>query len=200
MECALKLARYHTGRRHVISFHGAFHGRTMGALSLTQSRSYHKKRRWGRSLRMSPPFPTLTATAVPSTSPIRAARSPVWMRSTNLFVRGVPARRKWPPSSWSRSRAREGYVPAPPEFLKRLREVTKRNGILLVFDEVQSGMGRTGKFFASEHSGVVADIYCIAKGVASGMPLGVTDHGGGNHELASRDHMATPPAEIPSLW
>lgn len=77
-----------------------------------------------------------------------------------------------------------GYVQAPVEFMERLRALTKKHGIMLVFDEVQSGMGRTGKFCASEHTGVVGDIYCFAKGVASGMPLGVT--------VASHDVMDWP--------
>ena len=77
-----------------------------------------------------------------------------------------------------------GYIVPPPDFLPRLRAIADRHGILLVFDEVQSGMGRTGKMFAAEHTGVVPDIVLLAKGIASGMPLGAMIAQQRGHDLA----------------
>ncbi len=130
IEAALKLARYHTKRQNVIAFFGAFHGRTMGALSLTASKPQQKRR---------------FAPLVPGVTHIRYP------------VQGEG-----------------GYVVAPTPFMQELRRICDRHGILLVVDEVQSGMGRTGKWWAVEHTGVEPDIVCMAKGIASGMPLGVT--------------------------
>jgi 4-aminobutyrate aminotransferase len=190
VECALKLARYNTGRRHIISFHGAFHGRTMGALSLTQSKSIHKRR-------MGPFLGDVTA--VPYAY---CYRCPVNLTYPGCNIacldqlEKVVFGKQVPPEEVAAIfvepiQGEGGYVPAPKEFLQRLRELTKKHGILLVFDEVQSGMGRTGRFFASEHSGVVADIYCIAKGVASGLPLGVTVSGASTMNWPPGSHANT---------
>jgi 4-aminobutyrate aminotransferase len=173
IECAMKLARYATGRKHFISFQGSFHGRTMGALSLTHSKVVHKRR-------MGPYL--ADTTAIPYAY---CYRCPVGRKYPGCSVEcldpleRVVFTKQVAPDEVAAIfvepfQGEGGYVPAPPEFLVRLREIATRHGILLVLDEIQSGMGRTGRFFASEHAGVVGDIYCIAKGIASGMPLGVT--------------------------
>ena len=168
IECALKVARYHTKRQQVIAFYGAFHGRTMGALSLTGSKPQQKRR-------FSPLVPGVTHVLFPDVyrkgeqDALACARfiEEKLFRTTvapeevaAIFVEPV--------------QGEGGYVPAPPVFMRELRRICDENGILLVADEVQSGVGRTGKWWAIEHTGVQPDIVCIAKGIASGMPLSVT--------------------------
>jgi 4-aminobutyrate aminotransferase len=174
IECALKLARYHTGRQQVISFLGAFHGRTMGALALTGSKPQQKRR-------FAPLMPGVTH--IPYPNAYRAG------------VKGTQAEEEYalncaryledrlfktilPPEEVAAIfvepiQGEGGYVVAPDSFLRELRAICTRHGILLVADEVQSGAGRTGKWWAIEHSGVEPDIVCMAKGMASGMPLGI---------------------------
>ena len=174
IECALKLARYHTGRQQIISFFGAFHGRTMGALSLTASKPQQKRR-------FAPLVPGVTH-----------------IRFPNVYREGIEDTKAQEAFSLSCARYIEeklfktvlapeevaaifvepiqgegGYVVAPTNFLRELRAICDRYGILLVSDEVQSGAGRTGKWWAIEHSGVEPDMVCMAKGIASGMPLGI---------------------------
>ena len=174
VECALKLARYHTGRQQVISFFGAFHGRTMGALSLTGSKPQQKRR-------FSPLVPGVTHIRYPyayrgctggpqdeeafSMGCARYIEEKLF--KTILAPEEVAAIFVEP------IQGEGGYVVAPDNFLHELRAICDRHGILLVADEVQSGAGRTGKWWAIEHSGVQPDIVCMAKGIASGMPLGV---------------------------
>jgi 4-aminobutyrate aminotransferase len=174
IECALKLARYHTGRQQVISFLGAFHGRTMGALSLTGSKPQHKRR-------FSPLVPGVTHVRYPyayrgcvggpqneeafSLGCARYIEEKLF--KTILAPEEVAAIFVEP------IQGEGGYVVAPDNFLRELRAICTRHGILLVVDEVQCGMGRTGKWWAIEHSGVEPDIVCLAKGIASGMPLSV---------------------------
>jgi len=173
VECALKLARYHTKRQNVIAFFGAFHGRTMGALSLTASKPQQKRR-------FSPLVPGVTHVRYPdlyrdagSESPDKFALACARVIEDKLF------RTTLPPEEVAAIfvepvQGEGGYVVAPDVFLQELRRICDRHGILLVADEVQSGVGRTGKWWAFEHAGVEPDILCIAKGIASGMPLGVT--------------------------
>jgi 4-aminobutyrate aminotransferase len=173
IECALKLARYHTKRPNVIAFFGAFHGRTMGALSLTASKPQQKRR-------FSPLVPGVTHVRFPdvyrdagSESPDKFALACARVIEDKLF------RTTLPPEEVAAIfvepiQGEGGYVVAPDVFLQELRRICDRHGILLVADEVQSGVGRTGKWWAFEHAGVEPDILCIAKGIASGMPLGVT--------------------------
>jgi 4-aminobutyrate aminotransferase len=174
IECALKLARYHTGRQHIIAFLGAFHGRTMGALSLTASKPQQKRR-------FSPLVPGVTHIRYPyayrgctggpqeeeafSMGCARYIEEKLF--KTILAPEEVAAIFVEP------IQGEGGYVVAPDNFLRELRAVCDRHGILLVADEVQSGAGRTGKWWAIEHSGVEPDIVCMAKGIASGMPLGI---------------------------
>ncbi|MGD0295196.1 MAG: acetyl ornithine aminotransferase family protein [Terracidiphilus sp.] len=174
IECALKLARYHTGRQHIISFLGAFHGRTMGALSLTASKP-QQKRRFG------PLLPGVTHVRYPyayrgcadgeqeeEAFALECARA----IEEKLFKSALPAE-EVAAIFIEPIQGEGGYVVAPDNFMRELRGICDRHGILLVVDEVQCGAGRTGKWWAIEHSGVEPDIVCMAKGIASGMPLGI---------------------------
>jgi 4-aminobutyrate aminotransferase len=173
VECALKLARYHTRRPHVIAFYNAFHGRTMGALSLTASKPQQRRRF----------MPLLTGvTHVPYP---HVYRRPEGMSETDYalscarFIEDKVFKTTVPPEEVAAIflepiQGEGGYVPAPTEFMQELRAICDGHGILLVADEVQSGCGRTGKMWAIQHTGVEPDIITIAKGIASGMPLGVT--------------------------
>jgi 4-aminobutyrate aminotransferase len=174
IECALKVARYHTGRPHIISFLGAFHGRTMGALSLTGSKPQQKRR-------FSPLMPGVTHVPYPYVYR-GCAGGPKEQEAFSLgcaryieeklFKTILPAE-EVAAIFVEPIQGEGGFVPAPANFLRELRAICDRHGILLVADEVQSGCGRTGKWWAIEESGVEPDIVCIAKGIASGMPLGI---------------------------
>jgi 4-aminobutyrate aminotransferase len=174
IECALKLARYHTGRQQVISFLGGFHGRTMGALSLTASKPQQKRR-------FAPLVPGVTHVPFPYTYR-GCAGGAEEQEAFNLGCARYIEERLFktilPPEEVAAIfiepiQGEGGYVVAPDNFLRELRGICDRHGILLVVDEVQSGCGRTGKWWAIEHSGVEPDMVCMAKGIASGMPLGV---------------------------
>jgi 4-aminobutyrate aminotransferase len=174
IECALKLARYHTGRQHIIAFLGAFHGRTMGALSLTASKPQQKRR-------FAPLVPGVTHVRFPYAyrgcvggAQAEEAFSLGCARSIEekLFKSVLPAE-EVAAIFVEPIQGEGGYVVAPTNFMRELRGICDRHGILLVVDEVQSGAGRTGKWWAIEHTGVEPDIVCMAKGIASGMPLGV---------------------------
>jgi 4-aminobutyrate aminotransferase len=172
VEAALKLARYSTGRGQFVAFRGAFHGRTMGALSLTGSKSIQKKGF----------FPILQgAHHVPyaycyrcdyGKTPDTCAVECVKTIETELFRTTVPAE-EVAAIFVEPVQGEGGYVVPPRKFFDELRTLADKYGILLVFDEVQSGMGRTGKMFAAEHFGAIPDIITLAKGIASGLPLGV---------------------------
>ena len=168
VECALKLARYHTGRQQIIAFFGAFHGRTMGALSLTASKPQQRRR-------FAPLVPGVTHVLYPDVyrkgeqDALACAR----FIEEKLFKTTVPPE-EVAAMFVEPVQGEGGYVPAPTVFMQELRKICDRHKILLVADEVQSGAGRTGKWWAIEHTGVHPDIVCMAKGIASGMPLGVT--------------------------
>jgi 4-aminobutyrate aminotransferase len=166
LEAALKLARWHTGRSRAIAFLGAFHGRTYGAMSLSGSKLVHRRG-------FSPLVPDIHHVPFPrgcgdcdddGCHCVRQIEETVLKRTAPpdevaaIFVEPI--------------QGEGGYYVPPPGFLRALRELCDRHGILLVTDEVQCGMGRTGKLFAVEHWGVEPDITCLAKGIASGMPLG----------------------------
>src|ERR1700724_1056672 len=175
IECALKLARSHTKRQNVIAFFGAFHGRTMGALSLTASKP-QQKRRFG--------------TGVPGVTHVRypdvyrgceggAQDAEAFALGCARFIEDKLFKTTLAPEEVAAIfvepvQGEGGYVIAPTVFMQELRRICDRHGILLVADEVQSGAGRTGKWWAIEHTGVQPDIVCMAKGIASGMPLGIT--------------------------
>jgi 4-aminobutyrate aminotransferase len=174
VETALKLARYHTKRPNVIAFYGAFHGRTMGALSLTASKPQQKRR-------FAPLVPGVTHVRYPDVyrgcegGPQHAE---AFALGCAHFIEDKLFKTTLPPEEVAAIfvepiQGEGGYVIAPTVFMQELRRICDKHGILLVADEVQSGMGRTGKWWAIEHTGVHPDIVCSAKGIASGMPLGV---------------------------
>lgn len=172
IECALKLARYHTGRQNVISFIGSFHGRTMGALSLTGSK-VQQKRRFGPFVPgvVHVPYPYAFRDACEQTEE-EYGLACVRFIEERLFKTTLPPE-EVAAIFVEPIQGEGGYIVAPDIFLQELRRLCDQHGILLVADEIQSGAGRTGKWWAIEHSGVQPDIVCIAKGIASGMPLGV---------------------------
>jgi len=165
IEAAFKLARYATKRKHAIAFHGAFHGRTMGSLSLTASRASHRAQ-------FSPLVPGVYH--VPYGIEGLSAMEKLFRYEVMpdevaaIFVEPI--------------QGEGGYIVPPPEYLPMLQDLCRRHGILLIADEIQSGFGRTGKMFACEHWGVEPDILCVAKGIASGMPLGA---------MIARDEIST---------
>jgi 4-aminobutyrate aminotransferase len=170
VEAAIKLARYHTRRDKIIAFHGCFHGRTMGALSLTASKAVQRKG-FGALLAgvFHIPYPNSYRCPYGNPSPCTCVESAEYLE-LEIFKRMVD------PSEVAAVfiepiQGEGGYLPASKEFLQELQRICRRHGILLVCDEVQSGMGRTGKWWACEHAGIEPDILCVAKGIASGMPL-----------------------------
>src|SRR5882724_3228527 len=172
IECALKLARYHTKRQNMIAFFGAFHGRTMGSLSLTASKPQQKRR-------FAPLVPGVTHVRYPDVYREGAKDGNAFALSCARFIEDKLFKTTLPPEEVAAIfvepvQGEGGYVVAPDVFMQELRRICDRHGILLVVDEVQSGAGRTGKWWAVEHTGVHPDIVCSAKGIASGMPLGVT--------------------------
>jgi 4-aminobutyrate aminotransferase len=171
VEAAFKLARWHTQRELNIAFFGAFHGRTMGALSLTASKAIQKKH-------YNPLVPGITH--IPYAYCYRCAYNLTYPDCRLYCVRWVEDtlfRTTIPPEEVAAIfvepiQGEGGYIVPPPDFHQELIRIAAKYGILYVADEVQSGMGRTGKMFAMEHFGVNPDIMCLAKGIASGMPLG----------------------------
>jgi 4-aminobutyrate aminotransferase len=170
IEAAIKLVKFHTKRDKLIAFHGAFHGRTMGALSLTASRAVQRKG-FGTLLSgvFHMPFPD-TYRGTYGVRPEHASADCLSYLENELF------RRRVDPDEVAGIfiepiQGEGGYLPAPAEFLQGLQRICRKHGILLVADEVQSGMGRTGKWWASDHAEIEPDIICTAKGIASGMPL-----------------------------
>jgi 4-aminobutyrate aminotransferase len=173
VEAAIKLARYATGRQRFIGFLGAFHGRSMGSLSFTASKFTQQERY----------FPTMPGVMhVPFPNPYR----PVLMPSgegdvgdtvvdyiENVLFADVLPSDEVAAIVVEPIQGEGGYIVPPPHFFSRLRELCDRYGILLIADEIQSGVGRTGKWWAIEHWNVEPDIVCIAKGIASGVPLGL---------------------------
>ncbi|MES2393164.1 MAG: acetyl ornithine aminotransferase family protein [Acidobacteriota bacterium] len=174
VECALKLARYHTGRQNIISFFGSFHGRTMGALSVTGSKVQQKRR-------FAPFVPGVTHVPYPYAYRDCTAALPTADAlglACARFIEEKLFKTTLPPEEVAAIilepiQGEGGYVVAPDIFLREIRRICDQHGILMIVDEIQSGAGRTGKWWAIEHSGVHPDIVCMAKGIASGMPLGV---------------------------
>lgn len=171
VEAAMKLARYHTKRYRFIAFLGSFHGRTFGSLSLTASKAVQRNG-------FGPLLPGVSH--VPYPNPYRCAIGhkpgecdcdPIGFIE-KLFKTAVPPE-EVAAIVVEPVQGEGGYIIPPRNFLSRLRSLADRHGILLIFDEVQCGMGRTGKMWACEHFGTVPDILVTAKGIASGMPLGV---------------------------
>ncbi len=190
IEAAIKLARYHTGRDKFIAFLGGFHGRTMGALSLTgskvaQRRGFH------------PPLPVTHIPYAycyrcpygkePSTCHVECVK----VLEDRLFQTILPAE-EVAAIVVEPVQGEGGYLVPPAKFHQELRRIADKYGILLIHDEVQSGMGRTGRMFASEHFDVTPDIIALAKGIASGMPLAAT--------VAGADVMNWPPGAHASTF
>jgi 4-aminobutyrate aminotransferase len=181
LEAALKLARWHTGRSRAIAFLGAFHGRTYGAMSLSGSKLVHRRG-------FSPLVPDIHHVPYPRGPEVRS--TPDFGRRCVENIEETILKRTAPPDEVAAVfvepiQGESGYHVPPPDFLPALRELCDRHGMLLVADEVQSGMGRTGKLFAVEHWEVEPDIICLAKGIASGMPLGA---------IIARDEVMTWPS------
>ena len=171
IEAALKLARYATRRPYFIAFHGCFHGRTFGSLSLTASRPVQRER-------FAPLLPGVfhAPYSYPYRCPLGAP--PEECAAACLrYLEETLLRTSVPPAEVAAIivepiQGEGGYVIPPPEFLQGLERICRQHGMLLIADEVQSGMGRTGRWWAFEHAGIKPDIICVAKGIASGLPLG----------------------------
>ncbi len=164
IEAGMKLARYHTGRPRFLAFRGGFHGRTFGALSLTASKAVQRDG-------FGPLLSGVTHLAYPD--PYRGGTVEGSLEELEEVLATVA-----PPSEVAAVvvepiQGEGGYVVPPDGWLERIEEVCRREGILLFLDEVQSGMGRTGRMFAVEHTDARPDMIAVAKGIASGMPLGV---------------------------
>ncbi len=168
VEAAMKLARYHTGRKHFISFYSGFHGRTYGALSLTATKSIHRAR-FGPFLPVvHAPFPDPYHSPGPESPDTNALLT----ITEKIFKKEVP------PDEVAAIfvepiQGEGGYIAPPKPFLGELRALCDDHGILLVADEVQTGCFRTGTFLASEQFGVTPDIVCLSKAIGGGLPLGV---------------------------
>ena len=188
-EAAIKLARYHTKRQGIIAFIGAFHGRSMGALSLTASKAIQRRG-------FAPFMPGVYHAPYPDTYRFDGSADQCAELALS-FIRDTILVHLIPPDEVSAIvvepiQGEGGYIVPPKSFLQGLRELATEHGMVLVVDEVQSGMGRTGKMFASEHFDLKADVVNIAKGIASGLPLGVT--------CARADIMTWPPGAHASTF
>jgi 4-aminobutyrate aminotransferase len=178
VEGALKLARYVTGRPRFIGFLGGFHGRSMGSLAFTASK-------YTQQAGFFPTMPGVTHVPYPNTfRPLFAGADQG--RAVLDYIENVLFQTNLPPHEVAAIliepiQGEGGYLVPPDGFLQGLRELCDRHGILLIFDEVQCGIGRTGRMFASQHWGVSPDIMTLAKGLGSGLPIGLT--------VARRRHM-----------
>jgi len=173
IEAAMKLAKYTTKKQGIISFTGSFHGRTFGAMSVTNSKEKYKK---GYEPLMANvhevPYPYCYRCNLPESKPqdpqncslecLKAIEKTIELAGADKIAAVLI----------EPILGEGGYVVPPDEYLNKLRELCDRNNILLIFDEIQTGFGRSGKLFAFEHSGVVPDIMCLAKAIANGLPLG----------------------------
>jgi 4-aminobutyrate aminotransferase len=188
-EAAIKLARYHTKRQGVIAFLGAFHGRSLGSLSLTASKAIQRRG-------FAPFMPGVYHAPYPDTYRFNGSADACAEQALSV-IRDQILVHLISPDEVSAIvvepiQGEGGYIVPPKAFLQGLRELTTQHGTVLVVDEVQSGMGRTGRMFACEHFGLKADVVNIAKGIASGLPLGVT--------CARADIMTWPPGAHASTF
>ena len=174
VETALKLAMHATGREKFIAFFNSFHGRTLGSLSLTSSKVAQRRGFKRQALDVvHVPYPNAFRhpfTGQRSDAATVSRDCLAWIEE-RLFKTTTPAE-EVAAIVVEAVQGEGGYVPAPKEFLQGLRRICDDNGILLIVDEVQSGMGRTGKMFACEHYDLRPDIITLAKGIASGVPMG----------------------------
>ncbi len=171
VEAALKLAMYKTGRKQFIGFLGAFHGRTLGSLSFTASK-YVQRAKYPAGLQVTHiPFPDVYRPVLAGANGKSYGDVVIDYLENEIFrtllspddVAGILL---------EPIQGEGGYIVPPPNFILRLRELCDRYGIMLIADEIQSGVGRTGKWWAIDHENVEPDIVCFAKGVGSGMPIG----------------------------
>lgn len=186
VEGAIKVSRWYTGRKHIIAFYGAFHGRTLGALSLTASKVIQRDGF----------FPLLPGVHhVPYNNPYRClhGREEAACRAHCTcadYIVDVLFKRVVPPDSVAAIvlepiQGEGGYIVPDSRFVQQIRDICTQHGILMVVDEIQSGIGRTGKWWGIQHHGVEPDVICAAKGLASGMPLGAV--------IARQHVMSWPP-------
>ena len=191
IEGAIKLARYATGRDKIIAFFGGFHGRTMGALSLTSRRAVQRAG-FGPLVPgvVHAPYPYCYRCPYgqePDTCAVECVK-----HIEDTLLKTISPAEETAAIVVEPIQGEGGYIVPPRRFFDELTRVARANGILLVFDEVQSGMGRTGRMFAAEHFDAVPDILAVAKGIASGMPLGAT--------VARADLMTWPPGAHASTF
>ena len=191
VEAALKLARYTSGRQYTIAFLGGFHGRTMGALSATASKAI-QRRGFGP---LTPGF-YHAPYAECYRCPLRLTPDTCEAECLGFIEDQILLHLVTPDEVAAilvePIQGEGGYLVPPQQFIDRLKAIAGRHGMFLIVDEVQSGMGRTGKMFASEHFGLQADIVTVAKGIASGMPLGLCS--------AKADIMSWPPGSHGSTF
>jgi 4-aminobutyrate aminotransferase len=192
LEGAMKLARWYTKRPYLVSFRGAFHGRTYGSMSLGSSKSIHRNH-------FAPLVPSIVHGNFPY--PYRAAPHLDTPEKVGLdaldYLENTVFKREVQPEEVAAIfvepiQGEGGYIVPPDNFLPGLRKLCDKHGMLLVVDEVQSGMGRTGKFWAHQHWGIEADIITSAKGIASGLPLGAV--------IARKEIMTWPPGSHASTF
>lgn len=167
VEGAVKLARHATGRTNIIVFQGSFHGRTVATMTMTTSKTIYKA---GYQPLMAGVFVAPFPYALRMGMDVEKA-SQYCLDELELMLLTQTSPQETAAMIIEPVLGEGGYVPAPVSFLKGLREICNQHGILLILDEVQSGFGRTGKWFGFEHSEVVPDIITAAKGMASGMPI-----------------------------
>jgi 4-aminobutyrate aminotransferase len=191
IEGCIKLARYATGRDNIIAFLGAFHGRTMGALSLTARKAVQRSG-------FGPFLPGVVHAPYPYCYRCPYGKQPescaveCVSHIENTLLKTVSPAQETAAIVVEPVQGEGGYIVPPKKFFDELARVAKQNGILLIFDEVQSGMGRTGKMWAAGHFDAVPDIFAVAKGIASGLPLGAT--------VARADLMTWPPGAHASTF
>ncbi len=191
IEAAIKLARYRTGRHNLIAFLGSFHGRTLGSLAATASKVVHR-RGFGPMMPgvFHAPYANCYRCPVGRTPDTCGAECVAFIEDQILVHLVAPD--EVAAILVEPIQGEGGYVVPPRDFLERLRDLTTRHGMLLIADEVQTGMGRTGRMFACEHFDLSVDIVAVAKGIASGLPLGVT--------CARSDVMTWPPGAHASTF
>jgi 4-aminobutyrate aminotransferase len=191
VEAAIKLARYATGRPNIIAFLGSFHGRTLGALSATSSKAI-QRRGFGPMMPGMYHAPFANCYRCPLGKDASSCGAECLDFVEDQLLVHLVSPDEVAAVMVEPIQGEGGYLVPPAQFLQRLRELTSRHGMLLIADEVQSGMGRTGRMFACEHFDVQADVVTMAKGIASGMPLGVM--------AAKADVMTWPPGAHASTF
>jgi 4-aminobutyrate aminotransferase len=191
IEGSIKLARYATGRDKIIAFFGSFHGRTLGALSLT-ARKAVQRAGFGPLLPgvVHAPYPYCYRCPYGKVPDHCAVECVGYIENT--LLKTIAPREETAAIVVEPVQGEGGYIVPPQKFFDELARVAGQNGILLIFDEVQSGMGRTGKMWAANHFGALPDVLAVAKGIASGMPLGAT--------VARADLMTWPPGAHASTF